>query len=51
MPSPIKLKSKTYRFEDQGDCILLIDPSYEAKRLKALRALRGSAPGFPDHIT
>lgn len=34
MPSSIKLKSKTYLFEDQGDCILLIDPSHEAKRLK-----------------
>ena len=49
MPRSIKLTAKTYLIENHGDSLLLIDPTYEAKRLKALRVLRGSVPDFPDH--
>jgi hypothetical protein len=30
---------------------MITDPKAEARRLKALQALRGSAPDFPDHTT
>lgn len=49
MPSSVKLKAKSYIVEDLGGSYRLIDPAYEARRLKALRALWGSAPDFPDH--
>lgn len=51
LPRSVKLKSKTYIVEDLGGSFRLIDPAFEAKRLKALRALWGSAPDFPDHTT
>ena len=51
MPRSVKLKAKSYIVEEHGGSFRLIDPAQEAKRLKALRALRGSAPDFPDHTT
>ncbi len=52
IPSAFKLAAKTYIVEPTGGGGLrLIDPAYEARRLKALQALRGSAPDFPDHTT
>jgi len=51
MPRSVKLKAKSYIVQDLGGSFRLVDPAYEAKRLKALRALRGSAPDFPDHTT
>jgi len=51
MPSAFKLKAKEYIVEETGGSFRLIDPNAEAKRLKALKALRGSAPDFPDHTT
>ncbi|MFA6962579.1 MAG: hypothetical protein WC205_17615 [Opitutaceae bacterium] len=51
MPRSVKLKSKSYIVESVNGGYRLIDPAAEAKRLKALRDLRGSAPDFPDHTT
>ena len=51
MPRSVKLKAKSYIVEELGGSFRLIDPAFEAKRLKALRALWGSAPDFPDHTT
>ncbi len=52
IPHNVKLKAKSYIVEETGGGGLrLIDPAHEARRLKALRELRGSAPDFPDHTT
>jgi virulence-associated protein VagC len=51
LPRSLKLKAKAYIIEPHGSGFMLTDPAYEAKRLKALIALRGSAPDFPDHTT
>ena len=52
IPGSVKLKAKAYIIEpDGGGGLRLIDPVAEAKRLAALRSLRGSAPDFPDHTT
>ncbi len=49
LPRSIKLKAKAYIIEHHGGSLRLIAPAAEAKRLKALRALWGSAPDFPGH--
>lgn len=51
LPRSMKPKAKAYIIEPLNGGYRLIDPAVEAKRLKALRALRGSAPDFPDHTT
>jgi virulence-associated protein VagC len=51
LPRSLKLKAKAYIIEQHAGSFRLIDPAYETKRLKALKALRGSAPDFPDHTT
>jgi virulence-associated protein VagC len=52
IPADVPLTSKSYviEFNDNGG-VTLIDPDFEARRLKALRSLWGSAPDFPDHTT
>ncbi len=50
LPRSLNAKVKTYHIEPYGkDGFIVIDPAAEARRLKALRALWGSAPDFPDH--
>jgi antitoxin VapB len=50
LPSSLNVKLKSYHIEPYGkDGFIVTDPAAEARRLKALRALRGSAPDFPDH--
>ncbi len=52
LPKSLKVKSKSFLVTPtDGGGFILTDPAYEAKRLKALKALRGSAPDFPDHTT
>jgi len=52
IPRNVKLRAKSYIIEETGGGGLrLIDPAHEARRLKALRELRGSCPDFPDHTT
>ena len=49
LPRSLKVKMKTYHITPMGSGFIVTDPAAEAKRLKALQALRGSAPDFPDH--
>jgi virulence-associated protein VagC len=52
IPSSLKLKAKSYIIESNGwGSFTLTDPAENARRLAALRELRGSAPDFPDHTT
>jgi virulence-associated protein VagC len=52
IPAAVKLSADAYIVEaTDGGGLRLIDPAYEARRLKALRELWGSAPDFPDHTT
>ncbi len=49
LPRSLNVKMKSYRVTPMGTGFMVTDPAAEAKRLKALQALRGSAPDFPDH--
>lgn len=52
IPGGVALKAKSYLIEPNNrGGIDLIDATVEARRLKALRDLRGSLPDFPDHTT
>ena len=49
LPRALNVKVKSYQITPMGTGFIATDPAAEAKRLKALQALRGSAPDFPDH--
>ena len=49
LPSTLKVRAKSYHVTPTATGFVMTDPAAEAKRLKALQALRGSAPDFPDH--
>lgn len=50
LPRSLNVKVKAYHVTPYGnDGFIVTDPAAEARRLKALKALRGSAPDFPDH--
>jgi len=52
IPSGVALKAKSYLVKPNNSGGLdLIDLAGEARRLRALRDLRGSVPDFPDHTT
>ena len=47
----LDVKAKSYEVTPTATGFMITDPKAEARRLKALQALRGSAPDFPDHTT
>lgn len=50
LPRSLNVKVKSYHVTPNGNGgFTVTDPAAEARRLKALQALRGSAPDFPDH--
>jgi virulence-associated protein VagC len=49
LPRELEVKAKAYHVTPTATGFVMTDPAAEAKRLKALQALRGSAPDFPDH--
>lgn len=49
LPQRLKIKAKSYLLTPTATGFVATDPIAEARRLKALRALWGSAPDFPDH--
>jgi antitoxin VapB len=51
LPRGLDVKAKSYEVTPTASGFIIIDPKAEARRLKALQALRGSAPDFPDHTT
>lgn len=51
LPRGLAIKAKSYQVTPTATGFVAIDPAAEAQRLKALKALRGSAPEFPDHRT
>lgn len=51
LPRGLDVKAKSYEVTPTATGFMVVDPKAEARRLKALQALRGSAPNFPDHTT
>jgi virulence-associated protein VagC len=49
LPKAWRLSTTTVQIEKTGRGLLLLDPKAEARRVKALAKLYGSAPNFP-HI-
>jgi virulence-associated protein VagC len=49
LPRELKIKAKAYQVTPTATGFIAVDPAAEARRLKALKALRGSARDFPDH--
>ena len=50
LPRSLNVKVKSYHVTPNGNGgFIVTDPAAEARRLKALKALWGSAPDFPDH--
>jgi antitoxin VapB len=49
LPSALKVTARVYEVTPTATGFLVTDPAAEARRLKALKALRGSCPDFPDH--
>lgn len=49
LPSTLAVRARSYIVTPTAGGFLLTDPLLEAKRLKSLKALRGSCPEFPDH--
>jgi len=47
LPKAWRLSTATVQIEKTGRGLLLLDPKAEAKRVKALAKLYGSAPNFP----
>lgn len=48
LPSALKLTATSYEVTPTATGFLVTDPAAEVRRLKALKALRGSCPDFPD---
>ncbi len=51
LPQSLLLKAKAYQLTPTATGFIATDPAAEARRVKALQALRGSCPDFPDHRT
>ena len=51
LPRGLDVKAKSYEVTPTATGFMITDPKAEARRLKALQALRGSLPDFPDHST
>ena len=51
LPRSLNVKVKSYQITPTATGFVVTDPAAEAKRLKALQALWGSAADFPDHTT
>lgn len=49
LPRGLIVKAKSYEVTPTATGFVMTDLKAEARRLKALQALRGSAPDFPDH--
>ena len=49
LPRSLRVKAKAYDVIATATGFIATDPLAEARRLKALKALRGSAPDLPDH--
>ena len=49
LPRALRLKAKSYQVTATATGFVMTDPAAEARRARALRALWGSAPDFPDH--
>lgn len=48
LPRSLEVKAGAYVVTPLNDGFLLVDPAAAARRLKAFKKLRGSAPDFPD---
>lgn len=48
LPSALKLTTTSYEVTPTATGFVVTDPAAEARRLKALKALRGSCPEFPE---
>jgi virulence-associated protein VagC len=48
LPRALNVKAKSYEVTPTATGFVATDPAAEARRLKALRALWGSCPEFPD---
>ncbi|MGH8019053.1 MAG: hypothetical protein ACREIA_12315 [Opitutaceae bacterium] len=48
LPRALKVKAKAYQVSPTATGFVATDPAAEARRAKALRALWGSCPDFPD---
>ena len=51
LPRGLDVKAKSYEVTPTATGFMITDPKAEARRLKALQALWGSEPDFPDHNT
>jgi len=49
LPRELVVKARSYQLSPTATGFVAVDPAAEARRLKALKALRGSAPDFPEH--
>ncbi len=49
LPRGLNVKAKSYEVTLTATGFVMTDLKAEARRLKALQALWGSAPDFPDH--
>lgn len=49
LPRGLDVRAKSYEVTPTATGFVITDPAAEARRLKALKSLRGSAPDFPDH--
>lgn len=48
LPRALNVKAKTFRVSPTATGFVATDPVAEARRLRALQALWGSCPDFPD---
>jgi antitoxin VapB len=51
LPQSLPVNARSYQVTPTATGFIAIDPAAEARRLKALKALRGSSPDFPNHQT
>jgi virulence-associated protein VagC len=51
LPRSLLVKAKAYQVTPTATGFIATDLAAEARRLKALKALWGSSPDFPDHRT
>jgi antitoxin VapB len=49
LPRGLHVQAKSYQVTPTATGFIVSDPVAEARRVKALKALWGSSPDFPDH--